>query len=169
MEGARDQATGSPSNGAAAAAEAGVERWFFGLRLLGARYALEAHLVTELVRLGPLTRIPAAPSFLRGVFNHRGEVLPVLDMNQLFGQPAIPVRPNTRAAIVHSDPWRVAVLTEGVEGLIGIPEGRLEPPPAQSTGIAEFLSAIGRDERGPIAVIDLSRLVQAARARSVPA
>ncbi len=168
MEEPPDEVSGSPSISEAAPAEAGAERWFFGLRLLGARYAFEALLVTEVIRLGPLTRIPAAPGFLRGVFTHRGEVLPVLDINQLVGQPAIPVRASTRAAVVHSDPWRIAVIAEGVEGLIAIPDSRLEPPPAKGTGFAEFLSGVCQDERGTIAVIDLPRLVQVARARSLP-
>lgn len=146
-----------------------AEAWFFCLRLLGGRYAFEAPLVTEVVRVGPLTRLPAAPSFLPGVFTHRGEVLPVLDIGQLVGQSAVPIRPSTRAAIVHCGPWKVAVVSEAVEGLVEIPRRVLEPPPAESSGVAEFLSAVGRDRWGPIAVLDLPRLVEVARARAVPA
>ena len=153
-------------NGARGAA---ADAWFFCLRILGGRYAFEAPLVTEVVRLGPLTRLPAAPSFLPGVFTHRGEVLPVLDVSQLVGHPAVPIRGSTRAAIVHCGPWKVAVISEGVEGLVAIPRRQLEPPPAESTGVAEFLSAVGRDAAGPIAILDLPRLVEAARARAVPA
>src|SRR6266540_3125942 len=72
------------------------DAWFFCLRLIGGRYAFEAPLVTEVVRLGPLTRLPAAPSFLPGVFTHRGEVLPVLDVGQLVGQSAVPARAPAR-------------------------------------------------------------------------
>jgi purine-binding chemotaxis protein CheW len=145
------------------------DAWFFCLRLLGGRYAFEAPLVTEVVRLGPLTRLPAAPSFLPGVFTHRGEVLPVLDIGQLVGQPAVPIRGSTRAALVHCGPWKVAVVSESVEGLVTIPRRSLEPPPAESSGVAEFLSAIGRDKAGAIAILDLPRLVETARARAVPA
>ncbi len=145
------------------------EAWFFCLRLIGGRYGFEAPLVTEVVRLGPLTRLPAAPSFLPGVFTHRGEVLPVLDIGQLVGQPAIPLRASTRAALVHCGPWKVAVVSEGVEGLVAIARRSLEPPPSESSGVSEFLSAIGRDARGPIAILDIPRLVEAARARAVPA
>ena len=145
------------------------EAWFFCLRLIGGRYAFEAPLVSEVVRLGPLTRLPAAPSFLPGVFTHRGEVLPVLDVGQLVNQPAIPIRASTRAAIVHCGPWKVAVVSEGVEGLVAIPRKNLEPPPSESSGVAEFLSAVGRDASGPIAILDLPRLVETARARAVPA
>ena len=148
---------------------ASAEAWFFCLRLLGGRYAFDAPLVTEVVRLGPLTRLPAAPSFLPGVFTHRGEVLPVLDVGQLVGQNAVPIRPSTRAALVHCGPWKVAVVSEAVEGLVSISRRNLEPPPAESSGVAEFLSAVGRDKHGTIAVLDLPRLVEAARARAVPA
>ena len=145
------------------------EAWFFCLRLLGGRYAFEAPLVIEVVRLGPLTRLPAAPAFLPGVFTHRGEVLPVLDVGQLVGQSAIPIRPSTRAAIVHCGPWKVAVVSEGVEGLVAIPRKHLEHAPSEASGVAEFLSAVGRDAHGPVAILDLPRLVDTARARAVPA
>lgn len=145
------------------------EAWYFCLRLLGGRYAFEAALVTEVVRLGPLTRLPAAPSFLPGVFTQRGEVLPVLDIGQLVGQGAIPIRPSTRVAIVHCGPWKVAVISDGVEGLVSLPRRSIEPPPAESTGMAEFLSGVGRDRHGTVAILDLPRLVETARARAVPA
>lgn len=145
------------------------DAWFFCLRLLGGRYAFEAPLVTEVVRLGPLTRLPAAPSFLPGVFTHRGEVLPVLDVAQLVGQGAVTIRASTRAAIVHCGPWKVAVVSDGVEGLVAIPRRALEAPPAESSGVAEFLSAVGRDGEGSVAILDLPRLVETARARAVPA
>jgi purine-binding chemotaxis protein CheW len=146
-----------------------ADAWFFCLRLLGGRYAFEAPLVTEVVRLGPLTRLPAAPSFLPGVFTHRGEVLPVLDVGLLVGHTPVAIRPSTRAAIVHCGPWKVAVVSDGVEGLVSIPRRNLEPPPSESTGVAEFLSGVGRDHAGPLAILDLPRLVETARARAVPA
>jgi purine-binding chemotaxis protein CheW len=145
------------------------DTWYFCLSLLGGRYAFDAPLVTEVVRLGPLTRLPAAPPFLPGVFTHRGEVLAVLDVNQLMGQQAVAIRPNTRAAIVHCEPWKVAVVADAVEGLVAIAVRTLQPPPAENAGVAEFLAAIGRDAKGTIAVLDLPRLVEAARARSAPA
>jgi purine-binding chemotaxis protein CheW len=62
----------------------------------------------------------------------------------------------------------VAVISDGLEGLVVIPRRNLEPSPAESTGMAEFLSGVARDKIGTIAVLDLPRLVEAARARAVP-
>lgn len=153
----------------AGATRASDDAWFFCLKILGGRYAFEAPLVTEVVRLGPLTRLPAAPSFLPGVFTHRGEVLPVLDIAQLVGQGSIAIRASTRAAVVHCGPWKVAVISDGLEGLVVIPRRQVEAPPAESSGMAEFLSGVARDKLGTIALLDLPRLVEAARSRAVPA
>jgi purine-binding chemotaxis protein CheW len=103
------------------------------------------------------------------VFTHRGEVLPVLDVSQLVGQGSIPVRASTRAAIVHCGPWKVAVVSEAVEGLITVPRRAMEPPPAESSGVAAFLSGVAQDRLGAVAILDLPRLVEAARARAIPA
>src|SRR5512147_2233226 len=100
-----DRGPGSPGKGGSAADPGGGEAWLFGIRMLGGRYAFEAPLVTEVVRLGPLTRLPSAPGFLPGVFTHRGEVLPVLDVAQLVGEGPVAIRPSTRAAIVHTGPY----------------------------------------------------------------
>lgn len=164
----RDRDPRAPGRGGSPASSAGAEAWLFGFRLLGGRYAFEAPLVTEVVRLGPLTRLPAAPGFLPGVFTHRGEVLAVLDLAQLLGQTGVPIRPATRVAIVWCEPWKVAVVADDIEGLIAVERRHLEPPPAEGGGVSEFVSAVGRDGQGSVAVLDLPRLVQAARARSVP-
>lgn len=162
-------ATPSVAPEPAAVPKHGSDACLFGVRLMSGRYAFAAQLVTEVVRLGPLTRIPGAPSFLCGVFTHRGEVLPVLDIAQLVGQGPIAIGANTRAVIARSGPWLVAIVTEGVDGLVDLGQGELEPPLADSGGMSAFLAAVGRDSRGPIAVIDLPRLIETARLRSVPA
>jgi purine-binding chemotaxis protein CheW len=156
-------AASSPSEAAAA-----PERWLFCLRLLKARYAVDASLVGEVVRLSPLTRLPAAPSFLPGVFNHRGEIIPVLDIHQLVGQPGIPVTAATRVAIAACGEWKVALVAEALEGLICVDARKMEAAPASGGGVAEFLSGVARDGKGDIAVLDLNRMVESARARSVP-
>jgi purine-binding chemotaxis protein CheW len=142
------------------------DAWYFSVRLGEARYAFDAPLVTEVVRLGPLTRLPAAPAFLAGVFTHRGEILPVLDLGELLLRRGTELRPGARAAVVHAGPWRVAVVADRVDGLLRIARGRLEPPPP-AHGASEFLKAVTVDGADDVAVLDMGRLVAAAHARSV--
>jgi purine-binding chemotaxis protein CheW len=48
-------------------------------------YALPAEKSAEVVSLASLTRVPGAPAHLLGVFAHRGEVVPVVDLAVLTG------------------------------------------------------------------------------------
>jgi purine-binding chemotaxis protein CheW len=161
--GARDPA---PHGNAPGVADASA--WYFAVRLGDGRYAFAAPLVTEVVRLGPLTRLPAAPSFLPGVVTHRGEILPVLDLGDLLLRNGSEVRPGARAALVHAGPWRVAVVADEIEGLLPLPRRRIGPPPA-GRGASEFLDAVALDDAGDVGILDMARLVAAARSRSVPA
>ncbi|WP_236032472.1 chemotaxis protein CheW [Pseudomonas schmalbachii] len=64
------------------------------------RYALDVRDVAEVLPLCPLKQVPEAPAWVAGVHAHRGELIPVLDLNQLcFGQP-VQRRTSTRLVLV---------------------------------------------------------------------
>lgn len=147
----------------------GTDPWYFCVRLLGARYAFAAHLATEVVRIAPLTRLPGAPSYLPGVFQHRGEVLPVLDPAALAGERPTDVASGARVVLVEQGPYRLALAAEAVEGLSQIPEETIEPAPPGTGGLLEFVETIATDKRGPLAILDLERLLRAARERGIAA
>jgi purine-binding chemotaxis protein CheW len=51
------------------------------------RYAVEIHLVREIVNPLPTVPLPHAPDEVIGVSDHRGDVLPVVDLRARFGLP----------------------------------------------------------------------------------
>jgi len=139
----------------------------FCVRAGGGRYAFDASLVGEVVRLGPLTRLPGAPSHLPGVFTHRGEVLAVLDLCRVLSLPAAARAASSRVAVLEVGEWRLALLADAIEGLTAVPRRAMGPAPAGAGPAAAWLTGVARDGRGPVAVLDLPRLVAAARERSV--
>lgn len=143
------------------------EASFFCVRVAGERYAFDAPHAEEVIRLGTLTRLPAAPSFLLGVFQHRGEILAVLDLGQLLVDHETSVAQGSRSVIVQAGSWRLALMAESIEGLIRLPGGELEPPPSAGTGSAALLAGVGRDPEGPVAILDLERLIGLARERGL--
>ncbi len=142
------------------------EAWLFCVRAGAGRYGFDAGLVAEVVRLGPLTRLPGAPPALPGVFTHRGEVLAVLDLCQVLGLPAAALGVGTRVAVLRVGAWRLALLADAVLGLVQVAPGEREPPPAEGGPAARWLQAVGRAAEGDLAILDLPALVQAARQRS---
>jgi purine-binding chemotaxis protein CheW len=53
--------------------------------LAGQEYGLSIMKVKEIIEILPITIVPQAPSFVRGVINLRGKVIPVVDMRRKFG------------------------------------------------------------------------------------
>lgn len=49
------------------------------------RYAVDIHLVREIVNPLPTVALPHAPAEIIGVSDHRGDVLPVVDLRTRFG------------------------------------------------------------------------------------
>src|SRR6185295_7193201 len=51
-------------------------------------YGIPVQRVREIIRVPPITRVPNGPSFLEGVINLRGQVIPVMDLRKHLGIPA---------------------------------------------------------------------------------
>jgi chemotaxis-related protein WspB len=65
------------------------------------RYALEATEIAEILPRVKLKAIARTPQWVAGIFAHRGEIVPVIDISALnSGQPARP-RTSTRMVLVH--------------------------------------------------------------------
>jgi len=65
-----------------------AKRLFLLFNLGNERFAVTTELITEITPLVELTRIPRTESYICGLFNYRGETIPVVDTSMLlFNQP----------------------------------------------------------------------------------
>ncbi len=64
------------------------------------RYAVDIHLVREIVNPLPLVSLPHAPAEVIGVSDHRGNVLPIVDLRVRFGLKVADVTRRTKWIIV---------------------------------------------------------------------
>lgn len=115
-------------------------------------YAVPAEAACEVVSLPRLTRVPGAPDHLVGVFAHRGEVVPVVDVARLAGasadggfRRAVLLRAGTgtgAVAVTASKVMGISVLTGTLERL-------------GEVGFQAVLRGPIRAPAGEVAVIDL--------------
>jgi purine-binding chemotaxis protein CheW len=102
-------------------------------------YAVPAELAAEVVSLPALTRVPGAAAYLMGVFAHRGEVIPVVDLALLTG------------AKVDASTFRRAVLLRLARGSLALTATRVAGV-QQVGGAAQALgtSGVKAHLRGPL-------------------
>ena len=117
-------------------------------------YAVPADTASEVVTVASLTRVPGAPAHLLGVFAHRGEVLPVVDLTRLVGTPMEGAF--RRAVLLRTPKGAVALTATKVLGVATL-EGSFDP--LGESGGQQHLRGPARAPAGEVAVIDTQTFV----------
>lgn len=73
--------------------------------------------------------VPNAPSYIEGIINLRGVVIPVFNMHDKFKQPKAAVTENTKLIIVNSNDMLIAFVVDGVSEIVEIDDSRFQPVP----------------------------------------
>lgn len=118
-------------------------------------YGVPADTASEVVNVPTLTRVPGAPAHLLGVFAHRGEVLPVVDLPRLVGKP-LDEDPK-RAVVVRTPRGAVALTASRVLG-VSILEGSFDR--LGDAGVHQHLRGPARCQEGEVAIIDTQTFVE---------
>ena len=116
-------------------------------------FAMDIRTVREIIQHGPMTTVPLMPSFVRGVINLRGAVVPVIDLHARFGRP--PARVGKKTCIVIFDAVRqidgqserveLGLMVDAVSEVIDIAAGQIEPPPNFGTTVKrDFVRGMGK-------------------------
>lgn len=92
-----------------------------------ARYALDARAVQEVVWLPALSPIEEMPPYIRGVFNLRGEVVPVLDLGLRFGYALEQAAAQDRVVILTEGSHRIGIVVHEVHDVAAVNEDAVEP------------------------------------------
>lgn len=76
-------------------------RLFLLFRAGGQRFALDARQIAQVLPMLPLRPVARAPAWVAGIFAHRGQVVPVIDIGALAFDQAATARTSTRLVLVH--------------------------------------------------------------------
>jgi purine-binding chemotaxis protein CheW len=144
----------------AAAREQTLQMINFTVR--GDEYAVEIQKVREVINFRELTQLPKAPSFVKGIINLRGEVIPVIDLREKFGLTHEAYSPLTSVVIVEIGRKAVGVVVDSVRHVIRVAPGELAPSPPFVGGLSgRFVSGVAKLGERLIVVLDMDRILTA--------
>jgi purine-binding chemotaxis protein CheW len=118
--------------------------------------------VREIIQHGQLTTVPLMPTFVRGVMNLRGAVVPVIDLQARLGKAATTVGKKTCVIIFDAqrDNERVelGLMVDAVSEVIEIPASEIEPPPQFGSAIKrDFIKGMGKVGGKFVIILDPER------------
>jgi len=102
------------------------------LRMAGELFLAAREETREVLSVPPaLTRVPGAKSWIRGLANVRGQLLPIIDLRQFIGSGVAPATRNTRVLVVNHREIPAGLLVDEVLGFRRFAEGEFsgDAPP----------------------------------------
>ena len=91
-------------------------------------YALDIGRVREIVNPLDITPLPHTPAEVAGVADHRGEVVPIIDLRTRFGLARMDLR-TTKWILVRAGVRTVGLIVDGVTEVFGTGGEELRPTP----------------------------------------
>jgi purine-binding chemotaxis protein CheW len=123
-------------------------------------YGLEILRVKEVIRIREITRLPRAPSFVKGIINLRGDVIPIIDLRDKFGLEHQDYTNMTRVIVVDVDGRLVGMVVDAASQVVRVAADQIEPPPPIAGGLsAEFIKGVGKLEERLIILLNIDRIL----------
>jgi purine-binding chemotaxis protein CheW len=98
-----------------------VENLFLGI---------EVQQVQEVIRYQEMTRVPLAPTAVRGLINLRGQIVTAIDMRCSLGLPPREPEELPMNVVVQDRDAAVSLLVDRIGDVLEVDEDLFEPPPA---------------------------------------
>lgn len=140
------------------------EHQYLTFTLRGEMYAIGILRIKEILEYGLVTLVPMMPSFIRGVINLRGAVVPVIDLSVRFNEARNQVTKRTCIVIVEVNTEQgqqdIGIMVDSVSEVLEIPRSQIEPAPAFGARIRmDFIEGMGKVDGQFVILLAVDRVL----------
>ncbi|CAK0740188.1 purine-binding chemotaxis protein CheW [Gammaproteobacteria bacterium] len=132
-----------------------VDTEMFGIGIL---------MIKEIIGYGSITLVPMVPSFIRGVINLRGVVVPVFDLAIRFGRTAQKITKHTCIVIIDivagDHTHRMGIVVDAVSEVIEILVSDIRSSPEFGANLrTDFMQGMGKINDKFVILLDMDRVL----------
>ena len=141
---------------------AGVTQQYIVVRLGEEQYGVDIRYIDNIVRMQKITRVPKVASYLKGVINLRGEVIPIMSLRLKMFLPEDEITKATRIIILKLAQYgSIGVIVDEVKEVVTLDEEHIEKVSYDSKEERlNFLGGIGKYDGGLISLLDFNLVMQ---------
>lgn len=155
----RSTMTTAKEGGAGAPGQSPLQ--FVGFQLDATDYAIPIMTIREIILMRPITRIPQVPSYIEGLINLRGLVIPVVNLRSRFGLPPREFDEETRTIVTNIGDKTVGCVVDSVTQVMRITPDQIQPTPAaMPAAIRRFISGLAKVEERLLVLLELDALLE---------
>ena len=157
----KSKKTAAPEASEGAGASGRVLGQFVVFAVAGEEYCVQILRVQEIIRMVPVTWLPRKPSYVIGVLNLRGEIIPVIDLRLKFGLPKKNYTKFTRILIVQIGEKLVGMVVDAVEEVLEVREDQMESEPdmISSGQTSDYIHGIAKIGERVVILLELNKVL----------
>lgn len=124
-------------------------------------YGIDIMHVTEIVGLQDIAEVPDVPSYVKGMINLRGNVIPVIDVRHRFGMAERDYDARTCVVVVTVGGSTVGLIVDRVNEVAVFPEDQISAPPqrGEASLSGEYICGLGKQGDHVTILLETDRLI----------
>ena len=131
------------------------------IRIGEEQYGIDIRYIDNIVRMQMITRVPKVQSYIKGVINLRGEVIPVMSIRIKMGLDADEYTKDTRIIILRLEQQgNIGFIVDAVKEVVTLDSSQIEKVSYDNKSDKQnFIIGIGKYEGELISLLDLNMVV----------
>lgn len=128
------------------------------IRLGDEQYGVDIRYIDNISRMLHITRVPKVASYLKGVINVRGEIVPVMSLRLKMGLPEDEITGNSRIIIIRVEQQGdVGIIVDEVKEVVTLESTSIEKVAYDSKeGKSNYINGVGKHNGELISLLDLN-------------
>lgn len=123
-------------------------------------YGIEIQYVTEIIGIQAITEIPELPSYVKGIINLRGKIIPVMDVRLRFKKEPREYNDRTCVIVIDIMELSIGLIVDSVAEVMNIPDQDIEAPPQMNRGYNNrYIKNIGKVGNEVKLLLDCEKLL----------
>ncbi len=122
------------------------------------KYAMKISDIYEIIKQQKITPVHNGKTFLEGVINLRGKIVPVVNLHKRLALKNLEVTKSTRIIVVQSRDEMVGIIVDKVNQVVRFRD--IQPPPEMVAGIdGNYFEGIGLTEDGVVSLLRIDKVL----------
>lgn len=129
----------------------------------GDLFAADVLAVDRVLRYVAPSAVPDVPAWVEGVIEHRGGVIPVIDLRRRLGVAELGIDAGARILVLNTSAGFIAGIVDAVREVAVVPTGAVTAPPPLFRGMSgDAIRGIAKVGERLVVVLDVERVMATA-------
>jgi chemotaxis protein CheZ len=131
---------------------------YIGFHLNNNEYMIPILRVREIITMPSITVLPNLPSYIKGITNLRGSVIPVVNLKNLLNSNGSSETGKV-VIVISAGKITFGIIVDGITGVVKIDEANIEAPEKIISGNADLLEGVAKFDNRLIVLLNTKKIL----------